>query len=183
MNIIEHVEKFLGKISQGWKDTGAADGLQVVSFQNSPFEGVDAFMTIGLSRHELCISDKRKVRQELIWPVSGPNLPDLIVSCLFFICEFIIKDHGPLLRGHVIRLPKEVSERLGFDALYCAIPVFLDDDFATFNDSQPPTVIVWLMPIYKSEADFVDANGWDKFEDMLEEEGTDLFSLMRAPII
>jgi hypothetical protein len=183
MNIIEHIEKSLGKISRGWMDNGTANGLQVVSFQHSPFEHVDAFMTIGLSQHELNISERKKVRQELIWPVSDANLSDLIVSCLFFICELIIKNHSPLLRGQVIRLPKEVVDRLGFDAIYCAIPVFLDDEFATFNGSQPPTVIVWLMPIYKSEANFVDENGWDKFEDILEEKGADLFSLRRAPLI
>lgn len=183
MDFIEHVEKFLGKISLGWKDKSVADGFQVVSFRHSPFEGVDTFMTIGLSHHELTVSDKKKVRQELIFPTSGIDLSDLIVSCLLFICELILKNHNALLRGQVIRLPKEGAEKLGFDAVYCAIPVFLDDDFAIFNGSQPPTVIVWVMPIYKSEADFIDENGWDKFEDVLEEKGSDLFSLRRTSVI
>lgn len=183
MDFIEHVEKYLGKISLGWKDKSVTDGLQVVSFSHSPFEAVDTFMTIGLSHHELTVSDKKKVRQELVFSTSDTELSNLIVSCLFFICESILKDHSALLRGQVVRLPKEAAEKLGFEAVYCAIPVFLDDDLATFNGSQPPTVIVWVIPIYKSEADFIDVNGWDKFEDVLEEKDPDLFFLRRAPVI
>lgn len=119
----------------------------------------------------------------MVFSTSDTELSNLIVSCLFFICESILKDHSALLRGQVVRLPKEAAEKLGFEAVYCAIPVFLDDDLATFNGSQPPTVIVWVIPIYKSEADFIDVNGWDKFEDVLEEKDPDLFFLRRAPVI
>jgi hypothetical protein len=183
MNIIEHAEKFLGNISQGWKDNTSSDGLQVVCFKDAPFEIADTFMTAGLSRHELTISDEKKVRQELILPISVTGLSDMIVSLLLFICELILRNHDAVLRGQVIRLPVDATERLGFDAVYCAIPVFMDDEFSTFDESQPPTVIVWIIPIYKSEADYVDAYGWSKFEGLLEEKDPDLFSLGREPII
>lgn len=183
MNIIEHAEKFLGNISRGWSSKPSSDGLQVVCFENAPFEAVDTFMTAGLSHHDLRISDNKTVRQELILPVASTGLSEMLVSLLLFIGELILRNHVALLRGQVIRLPRDAAERLGFDALYCAIPVFLDDDFATFNGSQPPTVIAWVIPIYKSEADYVDAYGWSKFEDMLEEKDPDLFSLERESII
>lgn len=183
MNVIKHAEKFLGKISRGWKDDTSSDGLQVVCFKDAPFETVDTFMTAGLSRHELTISDEKTVRQELIFPMSATGLSDMVVSLLLFICELILKDHYAVLRGQVIRLPMSATERLGFDAVYCAIPVFMDDEFATFGESQPPTVIVWMIPIYKSEADYVDENGWSKFEELLEEKDPDLFFFGRKPII
>jgi len=183
MNIIEHAEKFLGKISQGWKENASSDGLQVVCFKDAPFEAVDTYMTAGLSRHELMISDEKKVRQELVLPMSATVLSDMVVSLLLFICELILRSHHAVLRGQVIRLPREVTERLGFDAVYSAIPVFMDDEFATLEGSQPPIVIVWMIPIYKSEADYIDVHGWSKFEDRLEEKDPDLFSLWRQPII
>jgi hypothetical protein len=154
-----------------------------VCFKNSPFESVDTLLTLGLSRHVLRLSDKKKVRQELVFPVSGAALQVSVVSCLLFICDLILKGHDALLRGEVIRLPEEGARELGFEAVYCAIPVFMDDAFATFDGSQPPTVIVWIIPIYGSEADYVDANGWDKFEELLEEKDPDLFSLEREAII
>lgn len=183
MNIIDHAEKFLGKISQGWKEHLSSDSLQVVRFEDSPFESVDTFFTLGLSHHELIISDKKKVRQELILPLSSVSLAEKIVSVMLFICELILKDHNALLRGQVIRLPVDAAKKLGLDAMYCAIPVFMSDNFATFSGSQPPTVVVWVIPIYTSEANYVDKNGWGKFEDLLEEKNPDLFSLEREPII
>lgn len=183
MNIIEHAEKFLGKFSRGWKERPSSDGLQVVCFEDAPFETVNSLMTAGLSRHELMISDEKKVRQELILSVSGNDLSEMLVSLLLFICELILGNHKAVLRGQVIRLPTEAAEKLGFGAVYCAIPVMLGDDFATFKGSQPPTVIVWVVPITESEADYIDANGWSKFEDLLEERNPDLFSLGRDSII
>lgn len=183
MNIIEHAEKFLGKISLGWKEKLSSNGLQVVCFKNKPFETVDTFLTVGLSQHVLRISAEKKVRQELILPISGTGLPEIIVSLLLFICELIMRNHDAVLRGQVIRLPVDAAEKLCFDAVYCAIPVFIDDEFATFRESQPPTIFVWMIPIYKREADYVDANGWSKFEDLLEQRNPDLFSLERESII
>ncbi len=140
-------------------------------------------MTAGLSHHELSISEEKKVRQELILPITDTGLSQRLVSLLLFICELILKNHDAVLRGQVIRLPVEATEKLGFDGVYCSIPVFLDDNFATFKGSQPPTIIVWIIPIFKDEADYVDANGWSKFEDLLEEKDLDLFSLKRGSII
>lgn len=183
MNIIEHAEKFLGKISQGWEEKTSPDGLQVVCFDDVPFETLYTFMTAGLSLHELRMSDERKVRQELIFSISATGVFEMMVSLLLFICELILKNHDAVLRGQILRLPIDAAEKIGFDAVYFAIPVFLDDEFATFGGSQPPTVVVWVIPIYKSEADYVDENGWSKFEDLLAEKDPDLFSLERVPII
>ncbi|MDX3775727.1 suppressor of fused domain protein [Chromatiaceae bacterium AAb-1] len=183
MNIIEHTEKFLGKLSKGWKEELSSGELQVVCFKDSPFEFVDSFLTVGLSHHVLKISDSKEVRQELIFPISNLNMTDMVVSFLFFVCDLILEKHNALLRGQVIRLPVDAAKTLGFDAVYCTIPVFMEDDFATIGGSQPPIVIVWSIPIYVSEADYIDLNGWSKFEDLLEEKNPDLFSLEREPII
>jgi hypothetical protein len=183
MSIIEHAEKFLGKVSHGWKEKLSSDDLQIVCFCDKPFESVDTFLMVGLSHHELKIGDEKKVRQELALPISGAGMAEMIVSLLLFICELILRNHSALLRGQVVRLPADAAEKLGFEALYCAIPVFVEDGFATFRCSQPPTVIVWTIPIYASEASYIDQNGWSKFEDLLEEENPDLFSFGREPVI
>lgn len=183
MNIIEHLENCFGRISQGWKDEEHHPGIQVVCFKHRPIESVDTFVTLGMSNHVLNISDSKKVRQELVITVSSPSIQHLLISSLLFICDLMLAKHDALLRGQVIRLPEEVTDKLGFYAMYCSIPVFLEGDFATFSGSEPPTVMVWVIPIYKTEADFIAANGWSKFEDVLEKEDTDLFSLDRKPAI
>ena len=183
MNIIEHAEKFLGSVSRGWKEKISLDSMQVILFERSPFDSVDTFMTAGLSHHELKISDEKKVRQELVLPVSGTGIAEMVVSLLLYICDLILRDHGAILRGQVIRLPANVADKLGFDCVYCAIPVFMEDEFATFDGPQPSKVFVWVIPISNSEADYIDANGWSQFEDLLEEKGPDLFSLERQAIV
>lgn len=185
MSLIEHIESYLGKISEGWKDNNSDIGLQVVAFREAPALAQTVYMTIGLSRHEFAIGDKKRVRQELVLPVQDTTPPTTIVSWLFTICETILKHHVGVLRGQVLRLSAEAAQIVGFDAAYCAIPVFSDIDigFATFRDSDPPTVIVWVIPIFASEADFVEANGWSAFEDLLESRNPDLLSLKRDAII
>ena len=102
---------------------------------------------------------------------------------MLYICELIVKEHCALLRGQVLRLQMELIEILGYDAIYCTIPTFMDDEFITYKGSHPNTVIVWLIPIHKPEADFIDINGWEKYEDILEELDPDLFSLDRGSVV
>jgi hypothetical protein len=45
--------------------------------------------------------------------------------------------------------------------------------------SQPPTVFVWLIPQPADEAEYVKQVGWERYEDRLEAEGVDFWSLDR----
>ena len=183
MSVIDHAERYLGPIDKGWKNNSSKVGLQVVSFNDTPGESVTTFLTLGLSHHVLEVSNTKKIRQELVCAVSATVLSNLIVSFLLLLGESILKNHKALLRGEVIFLSNEVARKVGFDAVYCSIPVFIDDDFATYHESDPATVIVWMIPIYESEADFIAGNGWDRFEDLLEEKDPDFYSLDREPVI
>lgn len=183
MAITDHFEQYLGTIDQGWRDNNSEDGFQVVSFQNTPFDSAVTFLTLGLSNHKLKMPNSREVKQELVFSVYKGVATELIVNCLLFLCELIIKDHGAFLRGRVVTLPSELALKLGFDSLYCTIPVFWEDEFSTYHKSMPATVLVQIIPIHKSEAVYISGNGWDKFEDILEEKDPDLFSLVRKSVI
>ncbi|MBU2714107.1 suppressor of fused domain protein [Zooshikella harenae] len=182
MNIIDHAEKFLGTINQGWKDS-TGSGLQVASFCNTPFKGVNSYLSLGLNRHVLSISDTKSIRHELIMAVNDGFSSPTIVNNILFVCESILDDHKALLRGQVVKLPSELASQLGFDALYCSIPIFWDDDFSEFSGSKPPVIIVLLIPIFNQEADFIHQNGWSKFEGLLDDKNPDLFSMNREPVV
>lgn len=183
MTIIEHVERHLGTIQQGWKDDDSNLNLQIVSFKDSPTETVSTFLSLGMSKEILKLNEQKNVRQELVLSVYSMAIASLVVSCLMSLCEAILGRGKAVLRGEVIPLSAELAERIGFSAVYCTIPVFFDDDFCTYDESPPPTVMVWVLPIYKSEAEYIDANGWESFEDLLEEKDPDLCSLEREPVI
>jgi hypothetical protein len=183
MTIIDHAEKYLGEIDHGWKDDDSEGGLQIVSFRDCPGESASTFMSLGLSDHTLDISETKKVRQELLFSVYSSVLPALIVSFLLSLCESILSRHKAVLRGEVIPLSNDMVNKIGFDAVYCSIPVFFEDDFSVYDESSPSTVMVWMLPIYKSEVDYITTRGWESFEELLEEKDPDLCALDRAPVI
>ena len=127
-----------------------------------------------MSKKVLKLNEVKNVRQELVFSVYSMVITSMIVSCLMSLCEAILGRGKAVLRGEVIPLSTELAERMGFSAVYCTIPVFFDDDFCAYEVSSPPTVMVWVLPIYKSEADYIEANGWESFEDLLEEKATSL---------
>jgi hypothetical protein len=182
MTIIEHMEKYLGKIGTGWRDNNGSD-MQIVSFNDTPYESICTFTSLGMSKNILEISETKTVRQELLFSVYSMNVSNMIVSFLLSVCEAILNRKKAVLRGEVIPLHNSLSKRFGFDAVYCTIPVLFDDQFCTYDASAPPTVIVWIFPIYQAEADYIERNGWESFEDLLEEKNPDLFSLKRGSLI
>ena len=183
MTIIEHVEKYLGKIGQGWKDNSSDSDLQVVSFKDIPSETVSTYLSLGMSKHVLSLSGAKKMRQELVFSVYSMAISSMVVSFLLSLCEAVINRGKAVLRGEVIPLSKEIATRIGFEAVYCAIPVYFDDAFCTYNESSPSTVMVWLVPVYQSEVSYIEANGWECFEDLLENKDPDLCALDRDPLI
>lgn len=64
------------------------------------------------------------------------------------------------------------------EALYAAIPVYLPNDFGQFDD----VVITWLVPVSRSEAEFVAARGWPAFEERMIDVDPDLTDVDRIPI-
>jgi len=183
MTIIDHAEKYLGKIDQGWKDNDSDSKLQIVSFKDTPGESVSTYLSLGMSKHVLNLSETKKIRQELVFSVCSMAISSMVVSFLLSLCEAIINRGKAVLRGEVIPLSKEIATRIGFDAVYCAIPVYFDDAFCTYGESSPSTVMVWMLPIYQSEASYIEVNGWECFENLLEEKDPDLCSLDRDSVI
>ncbi|MFM0741453.1 suppressor of fused domain protein, partial [Paraburkholderia xenovorans] len=66
MTIIEHLEKFLGPIDQGWSDAntntaGKQSGLMIARFSNFPSDDASTYATIGLSHTILNLPNKREV--------------------------------------------------------------------------------------------------------------------------
>lgn len=183
MLFIDHAEKFLGKIDKGWKDNNSNVDLRILLFRDCPSENVSTYLSLGMSNQILELSPSKKVRQELVLSVYSLSISDMIVSFLMSLCEAILGRGKAVLRGEVIPLSTELAKRIGFEAVYCTIPVFFDDQFYSYDEISPSTVIVWVVPIYQSESDYIKKNGWERFEDMLEEKDPDLCSLRREPVV
>jgi hypothetical protein len=89
-----------------------------------------------------------------------------------------------IARGDVIEFPSELWSDGIFTALYAALPVYYDPDFkSVVTEDGTKVAIVWLVPISRSEAQFIDARGWDAFEKELLRQDPDLLDLARSPIV
>ena len=178
-NLVEHLETHLGRIAGGWGD--AAD-IQIVQFPDQPQRSVVTYSTLGLSSALLPIGQGRTVRQELLVSVNASFDSESVASFLVTFAEYVRGQGRALLRGDVVGPSEPLVPGVRARAVYAAMPVFFDDDFATYRGSSPPTVIVWLVPLPLEDAKYVRTQGWESFEDKLEAACVDFWDLNRAPL-
>lgn len=184
MSLIKHVENYLASIIEGQKDDNSEESFQIVSFNDCPADTVSTFLSLGMSENILKINTSKTVRQQLVFLAYTQDVePKIVVSFLMSLCEAIIIRKKAVLRGELIPLRSDFAEKMGFEFVYCTIPAFFDDEFYCYDETSPSTVIVWIIPIYKTEANFIFKNGWECFEDLLEEKDPDLYSLKRQAVV
>ncbi|QUJ67387.1 suppressor of fused domain protein [Photobacterium sp. GJ3] len=179
--LIKHMEKHLGLIIQGWKDNNS--NYKVLLFNDTPVENVSTYVSLGLSEHSYCIGYENKVKQELLFSCNSSVDPEIISSLLMSLCESVSESKKAVLRGEVVLLPEEITQRLGFQAIYFTMPAYFDEGFYEYKGSKPSTVLVWAVPVFFEEYEYIINNGWEKFEDMLEELDPDLCSIKRESLI
>jgi hypothetical protein len=173
----EHIERYLGTIEYGWSLKDEACDLQVIKVSNQPVPGVIAYSTLGMSRTQLPMRGQRMVRQELLFAAYERYSPPKVASFLLTFCKHALSEGRALLRGDVVGPHKPLIPGVTADSVYCTLPVAFDPRLATFSGSEPPTVFVWLLPITNAESRFVRLNGWNNFENILDRESPDLWSL------
>lgn len=180
------LENHLGEIEYGWSKGGDGQKLpfQIVKFSRGPFAETVTYTTLGLSNEKLIspVSNKR-VRQELVF-ISYKSVGDLNIPAIMQqVALSMLKNKKALLRGDVIGPHGDLFTGSELEALYVTLPVYFPDSFKTFIDSvDTPIVMSWIVPITPKEASFISADGWDRFESILEEVNPDLIDFKRKSI-
>lgn len=184
VSLVDHLERYLGEIEAGWSRD--ADGrempFQVARFPRGSGDGTVSFTTLGLSRHALRSPSGKEIRHELMMIVPDRLRDGSIPGLLQQIGMEVLAATRPLLRGDVIGPRGELVAGSGLDAIYAAIPVYLPDDFAVYEDNSQQVAIVWLVPISAREASYVRTRGWKAFEDRLVESDPDLTDIFRPSL-
>lgn len=175
MKLYDHMELYLGKISEGWAPEEEGFNIQVVRFNSVPFDGISTYATLGLSNFILNINSKQ-VRQELIFSAYDTYPADEVASFLMTFAEYIANGGTGLLRGE-IKMGPPLIRNVKSNGVYASIPVVFADELQVFNGGDSPVVFVWLIPITDTDAHFVIKNGWNKFEEELEQNNCDLWDL------
>jgi hypothetical protein len=186
MNLIEHFEQRLGTITGGSKRK--IDGVQIVHYANGRFVDVEAWSTLGMSRHVLAARGTES-RYLLEVFLAVRSVPDHSVKdvgkCVEWVAETMVGRHEARIRGDVQELPGSIHDLSALDHVYFANPVYYDEDFYDVeveSDGQRAG-IVWLIPIGRREAQFVREHGWQRFEEQLALVDPDLFDMTRSEIV
>jgi len=183
ISLIEHIENHLGEIDQGWKLIESTSSIKVVRFLDVPFDDAVTYVTLGLSSYSLSLSEARQGRQELLFTAYKHFSSEDITSFMIPFAEYMLSKGQALLRGDAVGPSQTLIPNVQVNGVYSTCPVIFDDEFALFEGTTPPTVLVWLIPLLSDESDFIKKSGWSSFEDMLEEKDPDLWDLNRLSIL
>lgn len=181
--LIAHFESLLGPIASGWHTDASGERLpfQIVRFEHAPEPDATTYMTLGLSRHQLA-SASTTIRQELVIGVRSRFASTQLVSVLSTVGELVIASHRPLLRGEVLPPRDAIIPGSTLTAFVASPPGSYPESLDAFEDTDPPTVIVQLVPISRAEVALIDSHGWAWFEEQLAEQLKDVLDLERTGI-
>lgn len=184
--LVDHIERFLGPISKGWKKDhgGVALPYAVTLLEATPFRDTVAFVTLGLSNFPMARgSNVKPIRLELmVLARKGASLP--VPDALQRISNEMLASQKPVLRGDVIGPHGPLWADTELEAFYVTSPVYLPDEFATVDLKIGATVVLaWLVPITRAEAARVREVGWSQFEDELVAVDPDLLDPYRSSFV
>ncbi|GAA2114870.1 suppressor of fused domain protein [Actinomadura alba] len=187
MNLIDHLESRLGRIMHGWSynPDGRPMPFRVAECSGGELPNVNTYVTVGLSETHLPsrVSDK-SIHQELMISVPSDQADGPYPALLQQIGCHLIREESALLRGDVVGPYGPILEGSPLEAFYASLPVHHDNDFAVVEPDEEgrafAIALTWLIPISRSEADYVAKLGWDAFESELEHKQPDLLDPRRA---
>jgi hypothetical protein len=152
--------------------------IDVASIENSPVDGITAVSTVGLSDHDVGLSD---LRIELIgaFPTSFVENANIAATCAFNAFKDNMTTRPDAIHPNVISLYQSSS----------SVPhVLMVDPFlwegGPLTLELPAFSIAWLMmvPISDTERSFADEHGANALTTLFEREQIDIFDLNRTSI-
>lgn len=183
MTLIEHLESHLGDISGGWRDPNRQNPIQVAGFFDQPFKDINTYSTIGLSEHRLVTATGKYIHQELVCTAYRNFAGEKIASFLSTFADSIVSSHKALLRGDVVGPTGPVILGSLLNSVYVAVPMIFPESFEVFDAAVPGIAFLWVIPIHEDEARFVRMNGWERFDELLEEKNPELWDLHRESVV
>jgi hypothetical protein len=185
IGLIEHLERHLGNIEAGWKDSdGSRWPFYVLRFTGGPIAHTHTYSTLGLADIPLMspVSGK-EIRHELLFMARASWGDRTLPALLHQVGMEAVSRGFPYLRGEVIGRRGRLFPDTQMEALYVSGPVYLPDSFAAHKSPEGiGCIFAWLIPITACEAEFVRNKGWNAFEDLLCQCDPDLLDFKRASI-
>jgi hypothetical protein len=178
--LLEHLEAHLGDIAGSWETDPDGNELpfHIVHYAGKASPGTEIFSTLGLSDYELGAHGDR-VELLMIAPVglTAGTVPPILLHAGVLPID---ADEVPEL-GDTYTAVGELGEVSPMDALYVGRPLYQPAEFNPFEGHAGRVVFWWLIPIYDVEAEYVEAAGWEAFEQLMWDLDVDPTDFTREP--
>jgi hypothetical protein len=178
--VVEHLERFLGPIAGEWTHTPDGDELafRVAHFAPAGGTAVEVHCTVGLSEHAVG-PDRLRLELMTMAPMTVPEgaVPPILVHAGELVLEV---DDAPLL-GDVFTEVEALADISPMSRLTVARPLYQPPDFALCEVGDDVVAFLWLIPVYEPEAEFVEAEGWEAFEQLMWDVDADPTDWQRPP--
>lgn len=178
--VVEHLTSLLGEPAVSDRvlldRTGRSIGL--LRFDGQPCDGATSVVTNGLSD-----LPHHRLHEELLLACWTAELSTDLLLVVEFVARQLAEGRDPLVYGDVIGPAGPLIDGSTMEALYVCEPTYFPERLATLDTADGCRIrMLWLIPIYASEARLISERGPAPFEQLLVEEDPDLLSLRRAPV-
>lgn len=181
--IIDFLECHLGEMAGGLiVDSPRHQGVQVPRFESQPVQGAVSYVTTGLCKHVLRRSDGDLVRLELLGCVWDRFRGAGFDSVLALIARDILEHHHAPRRGDVVRPRGPVVEGSCLEGVFWSDPGYHPEALEVLRFDGGEVRLLWAIPVSVSEVEFIEANGWRTFDELLRSRNPDLMDLHRDPV-
>lgn len=182
--IEEHYARFLG-MPNGRNPiklpSNPNSQLQLLKYEDVPCAGAVTLATVGLSELPL-----HMFRQEFVFLCYKRFLSSNLVSLIAVVADMLSESKHPLLHGSILPPAGPLLDYTKMEALYVATLLYFDTEEEEFDVLRVDGLSIlnsWLLPIYRSEAEWIDKHGYEAFESMIEDQDPDLMDLTRPPMV
>lgn len=175
-------------------ETFVSPHFAVLAYQTNPL--YTTLCTLGASYRIIPFSrasfgDERGVRYEYIMHAAQAN-EHQTAELLALVAEYPFVHNVEIGPGYVMPVGEPVAPGSPMEYLYFTYP-YLDDnrlyESNPWGEIERPELLIqvlWVLPIYRSEARFIRTAGMDAFEERLQERHSqiyDAYDLMRLPVV
>lgn len=168
----------LGKAPEKAERFNIDDRLTVdlLTYTDRPYIGVDCIITNGVS----AVLRDRDVEFMLVFdPLDLPKDEDLNAFMATYLELHFLEVTSEIVVGDFFRVPGRLLESFDFVGLYTTRPCYLHDDVLSDLSG---TELLWLIPIFGTEFEFIKKYGCEAFENVLITLDPDLSKFRRNPI-
>ena len=185
--VLKHLEKQLGKealrSSARSNDTGSLLDVSISLFNDQPATDAFTLASVGLSNKIFMQPDNKQVRHEILFCAYNKFRTDAIYEKLFDVLDYLLEQDEAISLGQLFDCEGPVASNSSMEGFLFYTPVYFDEALHVIETMKPHVILAWLIPIHRSELEFIAENGPDAFDALLGEHDPDLLDLSREAIV